>query len=79
MNYIRHLKRKVARIVRAVPRGEGYVSPGVSEAVLSDYRKQVTDPLDLLSSREREVLQLIAEGKGQQGDRYASQPERLYG
>ena len=35
----------------------------MSEAVLSDYRKQVTDPLDLLSSREREVLQLIAEGK----------------
>jgi two-component system, NarL family, response regulator NreC len=49
--------------VRAVARGEGYLSPGVSEAVLSDYRKQVTDPLDLLSSREREVLQLIAEGK----------------
>jgi two-component system, NarL family, response regulator NreC len=49
--------------VRAVARGEGYLSPGVSEAVLSDYRKHVTDPLDLLTSREREVLQLIAEGK----------------
>jgi two-component system, NarL family, response regulator NreC len=49
--------------VRAVARGEGYLSPGVSDAVLSDYRKHVTDPLDLLSSREREVLQLIAEGK----------------
>jgi two-component system response regulator NreC len=31
--------------------------------VLSDYRKHVTDPLDLLTSREREVLQMIAEGK----------------
>ena len=31
--------------------------------MLSDYRKHVTDPLDLLSSREREVLQMIAEGK----------------
>lgn len=49
--------------VRAVSRGEGYLSPGVSEAVLSDYRKQVTDPLDLLTSREREVLQMIAEGQ----------------
>lgn len=49
--------------VRAVARGEGYLSPGVSEAVLSDYRKQVSDPLDLLSAREREVLQMIAEGK----------------
>jgi len=49
--------------VRAVARGEGYISPAVSEAVLSDYRKHVTNPLDLLSSREREVLQMIAEGK----------------
>jgi DNA-binding NarL/FixJ family response regulator len=49
--------------VRAVASGEGYLSPAVSEAVLSDYRKHVTDPLDLLSSREREVLQMIAEGK----------------
>jgi DNA-binding NarL/FixJ family response regulator len=49
--------------VRAVARGEGYLSPGVSDAVLNDYRKHVTDPIDLLTSREREVLQMIAEGK----------------
>jgi len=49
--------------VRAVAKGEGYLSPGVSDAVLTDYRKHVTDPLDLLTSREREVLQMIAEGK----------------
>jgi two-component system, NarL family, response regulator NreC len=49
--------------VRAVAKGEGYLSPGVSDAVLSDYRRHVTDPLDLLTGREREVLQLIAEGK----------------
>jgi two-component system, NarL family, response regulator NreC len=49
--------------VRAVSRGEGYLSPAISDAVLSDYRKHVTDPLDLLTSREREVLQMIAEGK----------------
>jgi two-component system, NarL family, response regulator NreC len=49
--------------VRAVARGEGYLSPGVSDAVLNDYRKHVTDPVDLLTSREREVLQMIAEGK----------------
>lgn len=49
--------------VRAVSRGDGYISPGVSDAVLSDYRRHVTDPLDLLTSREREVLQMIAEGK----------------
>src|ERR1043166_9109845 len=49
--------------VRAVARGEGWLSPGVSDAVLTDYRRHVTDPLDLLTSREREVLQMIAEGK----------------
>lgn len=49
--------------VRAVAQGEGYLSPAVSEAVLSDYRKHVTNPIDLLTSREREVLQLVAEGK----------------
>ena len=49
--------------VRAIARGEGYLSPGVSDAVLNDYRRHVTDPIDLLTSREREVLQMIAEGK----------------
>jgi len=49
--------------VRAVAAGDGYLSPSVSDAVLSDYRKHVTDPIDLLTSREREVLQMLAEGK----------------
>lgn len=49
--------------VRAVAQGEGYLSPAVSDAVLDDYRKHVTNPIDLLSSREREVLQMLAEGK----------------
>jgi len=49
--------------VRAVARGEGYLSPAVSDAVLNDYRRHVTNPIDLLTSREREVLQHIAEGK----------------
>jgi DNA-binding NarL/FixJ family response regulator len=49
--------------VRAVSRGEGYLSPGVADAVLTDYRQHVSDPIDLLTTPEREVLQLIAEGK----------------
>ena len=44
--------------VRAVSRGECYLSPGVADAVLTG-----SDPIDLLTTREREVLQLIAEGK----------------
>ncbi len=57
------IDRDLVAAVRAVAAGEGYLSPAVSEAVLSDYRRHVSDPLDLLTSREREVLQLIAEGK----------------
>lgn len=48
--------------VRAVANGDGYLSPAVSGAVLKEYRRHVTDPVDLLTSREREVLQMIAEG-----------------
>jgi DNA-binding NarL/FixJ family response regulator len=49
--------------VRAVSKGEGFLSPGIADAVLNDYRRHVSDPVDLLSSREREVLQMIAEGQ----------------
>src|ERR1051325_10683965 len=49
--------------VRAVAAGQSYLSPAVSNAVLDDYRKHVTNPIDLLTSREREVLQMLAEGK----------------
>lgn len=49
--------------VRAIAQGKGWLSPDVSEGVLDDYRKHVTHPIDLLSPREREVLQQIAESK----------------
>jgi len=49
--------------MRLVARGDGYISPAVSGALLTDYRQQSSNPLDTLSTREREVLQLIAEGK----------------
>jgi two-component system response regulator NreC len=54
---------ELVNAVRSVARGDGYISPAVSGALLSDYRQNVTDPVDLLTNREREVLQLIAEGK----------------
>ena len=49
--------------VRAVASGNSYLSPEVAGEVLKDYRKHATNPVDLLSTREREVLQLIAEGR----------------
>jgi len=53
----------LVKAIRAVAGGESYLSPAVSNAVLDDYRKHVTNPVDLLTSREREVLQMLAEGK----------------
>jgi DNA-binding NarL/FixJ family response regulator len=53
----------LVKAIRAVAAGESYLSPAVSNAVLDDYRKHVTNPIDLLTSREREVLQMLAEGK----------------
>jgi DNA-binding NarL/FixJ family response regulator len=53
----------LVRAIRAVASGESWLSPAVSNAVLDDYRRHVTDPIDLLTSREREVLQMLAEGK----------------
>jgi two-component system, NarL family, response regulator NreC len=49
--------------VRAVARGEGFLSPAVSATVLDDYQKHVTNPLDLITNRERQILQMLAEGK----------------
>jgi DNA-binding NarL/FixJ family response regulator len=53
----------LVRAVRAVASDQGFLSPSISGTVLEDYQRHVTDPLDLLTSREREVLQLLAEGK----------------
>lgn len=49
--------------IRQVSRGGFYLSPGVSQAVVEAYRSRSERPSDPLSIRERQVLQLIAEGK----------------
>lgn len=48
--------------IQAVHRGEVYLSAGVSEYVLQGYLAQGAAASDPLTDREREVLQLIAEG-----------------
>lgn len=50
------------RAVRAVAVGEGFLSPAVSRTILEDYQ-QTSDPFDTLTAREREILQMLAEGK----------------
>ena len=60
------IDRDLLDAVRAVARGEAYLSTSlIADSVLTDYRQHVTDPIDLLTNREREVLQMIAEGKTQ--------------
>jgi len=49
--------------IREVHRGHFYLSPGVSGAVVSAYLAKSELPADPLTPRERQVLQLIAEGK----------------
>lgn len=49
--------------IEAVRNGETYLSSDVSKTIVDAYLAKDDAPLDPLSTREREVLQLIAEGK----------------
>ncbi|MBW4483706.1 MAG: response regulator transcription factor [Tildeniella torsiva UHER 1998/13D] len=52
--------------LRAIARGETYLCPAVSKYVVSDYVRRLSqdqNPLDQITPRQREILQLIAEGK----------------
>jgi two-component system response regulator NreC len=56
------------RAIHAVTEGKSFFSPAVSKVLLDDYMRKlqragVEDSYDLLSPREREILQLVAEGK----------------
>ena len=58
----------VVRAIRAVAEDKSFFSPAVSKVLLEDYVKKLErtgseDSYDLLTPREREILQLIAEGK----------------
>jgi DNA-binding NarL/FixJ family response regulator len=52
--------------VRAVARGESYLSPPISKQVVADYLKRTgstsAPPIEMLTTRQREILQLVAEG-----------------
>jgi DNA-binding NarL/FixJ family response regulator len=52
-------------VLKAVMRGETYLSPSIATHLVQDYlshRKEKSHPLPDLTARQREVLQLIAEG-----------------
>lgn len=60
--------QEVVMAVRAAHAGHRYLSRRIEETVIEDYVQQrgdvfQTSPVEKLSSREREILQLVVEGK----------------
>jgi DNA-binding NarL/FixJ family response regulator len=60
-------KQELETAVLAVCRGETYLTPAISKAVVAALSKQseqsdVSSPMDVLTLRQREVLRLVAEG-----------------
>jgi DNA-binding NarL/FixJ family response regulator len=54
--------------VRAVLRGKSYFSPAIAKTLMEDYvlylrQRGLEDSYDLLTDREKEILQLLAEGR----------------
>jgi len=63
-----HADEDAERAIRSVATGRPFFSPSIAHALLEDYvrlmrDRKVQDSYDLLTDREREVLQLLAEGK----------------
>ena len=58
-----HAANDLVRAIREAARGGTYLSPEISDAVIQAYQNKTELPRDPLSARERQVLQLIAEGK----------------
>ncbi len=59
---------ELVRAIHSVSEGKPYFSPSISKTLLEDYlrhlqQRGLTDSYDLLTDREKEVLQLLAVGK----------------
>ncbi|NLT68336.1 MAG: response regulator transcription factor [Acidobacteria bacterium] len=59
---------EIVKAVKVVSQGRPFFSPQIAQSLLEDYvrtlqQRGVQDSYDLLTEREREVLQLLAEGK----------------
>jgi DNA-binding NarL/FixJ family response regulator len=55
--------KELTQAIQEVANGGMYLSPGVSRVVVDAYLAGRSTPADPLAPREREVLQLVAEGK----------------
>jgi DNA-binding NarL/FixJ family response regulator len=54
---------RLTEAVHAVARGEVYLGPGIPRSVVTRAALASADPYNALSTRERQILQMIAEGK----------------
>ncbi len=60
----RAMGSELVSAIRAVYRGESFLYPSAAAALIDDYRQQAeVEPYDRLTSREREILTLIADGQ----------------
>ncbi len=62
------MRREVVEAIRAVAQGRSFLTRKISEMLKEDYvgelrRRGLEDSYSLLTDREREILQLIAEGR----------------
>jgi DNA-binding NarL/FixJ family response regulator len=57
---------ELAGVIRSVHAGEVYVAPALAWGMLREMRNPRTSPYDELTEREREVLELVAEGLSNQ-------------
>lgn len=61
-------KKELIEAINKVQSGEEYYSQTVSQVIVNGFKKrrngdkQINDPIELLSKREKEVLKLLAEG-----------------
>jgi two-component system, NarL family, response regulator NreC len=61
-------EQDLIQAIEAVTDGKAFFSPAISKMLVEDYvrqmqERQVEDSYELLTTREREILQLLAEGK----------------
>ena len=58
---------ELASAIRSVMDGKTYLSPSISGTIINGYLNRISNPQaddsEILSDREREILQMIAEGK----------------
>lgn len=76
--------QEVVEAVRAVQRGERYLSRRIADLLMDEIFENLgtaaqADPLESLSPREREILQLVAEGRTSQeiGERLSISPKTV--